>query len=500
MPTHLLSQLKNNPDATAEDWFELGNAFHNGNDVEGARYCFAQALEKEPTAFVAAANIGAMLSAKGDHVGAVEFFERALAINPEYGNGWYNLGYTWQLCGEREKMLDAYMRALRCKTPPSAPVFCSLGYAIVMGKGNVETAKEAFNKGIWLQKTEDVEADIRMELLNYGHAYLMLGDETLALDKYLASLAECGHFRDFETIFTADIPDLTRAGIPEKQVRDVLVHIRKAGVRTPRPLDKARFIQLVKDYLVAHCEGIELRDKPDGVYLEAFGETVMRWRCEHAWERYSTYRMEWELVGYGLANSFRENTVNRERIIPQVIGPEALGKDQPNAPVFKKYNDDLFIYFAEDQDEQVKKLCDAKYFTGGFLSWERDYAEALDRLKGMLMDNGLTFSDDGFFFNRVVTPNYASALILWAGLWESLPFRDPGQEIIIGIPERDALYYKDNNDLIQNLQFELFIRQTYEQSDFPVSPHLFVWRSGQFERFQVSGDGDRGSKKWWNIF
>ena len=262
-------------------------------------------------------------------------------------------------------------------------------------------------------------------------------------------------------------------------------HIRKTGVRAPRPLDKARFIQLVKDYLAAHCEGIELRDKPDGVYLEAFDETVMRWRCEHAWERYSTYRIEWELVGYGLANSFRENTVKRERIIPQVVGPEALGNDRPDAPVFKKYSDDLFLYFAEDQDERVKKLCDAKYFTGGFLSWERDYAEALDRLKGMLMDNGLTFSDDGFFFNRVVTPNYASALILWAGLWESLPFHDPEREIIVGIPERDALYYKDNNDPLLNLQFELFIRQTYEQSVYPVSPHLFICRAGKFERFRA---------------
>ena len=88
LPTHRLPQLKNNPNATAEDWFELGNAFHDGNDVENARYCFAQALEKEPTAFMAAANIGAMLSAKGDHVGAIAFFEKALAIHPEYGNGW----------------------------------------------------------------------------------------------------------------------------------------------------------------------------------------------------------------------------------------------------------------------------------------------------------------------------------------------------------------------------------------------------------------------------
>jgi tetratricopeptide (TPR) repeat protein len=483
MHTRRIQQLNNNPDTTAEDWFELGNAFHDVNDVENARYCFVQALDLEPTAYMAAANAGVMLSSMGDHAGAIAFFERALAIHPDYGNGWYNLGYTHQLCGKHDKALEAYMTAVRCSTPPSAPVLCSIGYAIIVAKGDIDTAKAAFNQGIWLKKTEDDSANIRTELLNYGHAYLLLGDEPLAVDKYQGSLAECGDFAAFEAIFTPDIPELMQAGIAETQLQAVLAKVQDAGVGGPRPLDKTRFVQLVKAYLTEHCEGVELRDQPDGVYVEAFGETVMRWRYEHAWERYTAYRVEWELVGYGLARSYRENTINRERVIPQVIGREALGGRHPDPPVFKKYSEDLYIYFVEDRDERVRKLDDAKYFNNAFLDWERDYAEALDRLKGLIMDSGLSFADDGLFFNRVVAPNYASALILWAGLFDSLPFHDIQKDLIIGIPERDTLYYKDNNDPMLNLQFDQFIRQTYAQSDLPVSPHLFVWRSGRLERF-----------------
>jgi tetratricopeptide (TPR) repeat protein len=498
-----LTQLvQKNEESTGEDWFILGNQFYEIGDHEKAIYCFDRCIEKVPDSYMTAANIGVMHSNMNHKEEAIKYLNKAIEINPEYGNGWYNLGYAYSLMGDKENMLKSYKKAITAEEEVAATLYCTIGYALLIScKNNGLEAKKALIQGIWLRKMEREGDDIKMELLNLGHIYLSEGNERLAVDKYQSSLYEGGSIGVFKSIYTPDINDLIQLGVPESEIYEVLTKIENTEVGTPRLLSQSEFVDFVKSDLVQLCKNITFRHEPDGIYLLFFDEIVIRWRFEHAYERYLGYKIEWELVALGLAKNYNENIINHDNCILQIIGADAIQNYSINKIAYHQLNEYLFIYFAEDRVDRIKQLNESKYFEKGFINWNRDYESALNQLIHITFNNGVSFLDE-ILCKKIVIDNFASALILVDWFWDNLPFHDPDKQLIIGIPDRDSLYFIDEGDKLISFQFETFIMNQYVENQFKVSPYLFIRKDGKFERYETfpnrTNVKSQETKKWWH--
>ena len=370
---------------------------------------------------------------------------------------------------------------------------------LIHGRFNPETRLKIVQQ-IWAKKSDDDNTDIVMELLNLGHVYLCEGKEKLALDKYQSSL-DTKDFVFWELMFSIDKKHLISHGYTEGYLEEILQKLKKAKADEIRFLSEPEFIELVKQELLLMCNHLNLEDGSDCVYLKNYDEVIMRWRYKHAYERYLDYRIDWELVAYGLAQSFNQNAYNPDKLILQVMGEKAVKNRGFHASTYNKFNDDLCVYFSQDGDERIKLFSEAKQFESNLIDWERDYGKALNQLISTTIGQGVSFAND-IFFNKVIVPNYASSLVLVDWFWENIMFHDNERELIIGIPDRDSLYYIDNQNIVMNMQFETFIMNEYVGSQNKVSPYIYIRKNGKFERFSVldKESKETGPKKWWRFW
>lgn len=143
--------------------------------------------------------------------------------------------------------------------------------------------------------------------------------------------------------------------------------------------------------------------------------------------------------------------------------------------VFEKYNDELYIFYVEDTETNIKYL-DKEDFENLNLN--------LDELKEIAIGNLLNsveiekHGEEGYYM-LVVDGNYESSLIL-LDIWNHENFEVNG-EIIIGIPARDLLLITGKND-VENLErLTNTIKEISEEGDHLVSEKLFEYRNGKFE-------------------
>ena len=81
------------PDAArqAEEFFRAGHAAHQRGDLDDAIALYRQSLACVPTA-EAHTFLGWSLAAKGDYEGAIRECHRAIAIDPDFGNPYNDIG------------------------------------------------------------------------------------------------------------------------------------------------------------------------------------------------------------------------------------------------------------------------------------------------------------------------------------------------------------------------------------------------------------------------
>ena len=99
-------------------WFE-GIAFYQMNRVEESVSAFESAYRLNPWAFQVLNNYASALLRVGRHRDAIPLFENALAINPRYDEGKFNLAYVWFTLGDREKALNWLNRVDTIPNPQS---------------------------------------------------------------------------------------------------------------------------------------------------------------------------------------------------------------------------------------------------------------------------------------------------------------------------------------------------------------------------------------------
>lgn len=103
---------RNEEQFTAAQWNDKGYAFNNKKEFHAAIECFNKAIELEPNYAKAWNNLGYAYEHLGDTDRAIECFNKALGFNPNYAAPWNNLGYIHNKFNEHEQAAECYLRAI----------------------------------------------------------------------------------------------------------------------------------------------------------------------------------------------------------------------------------------------------------------------------------------------------------------------------------------------------------------------------------------------------
>jgi tetratricopeptide (TPR) repeat protein len=103
-------------------------------------------LSRNPNAFMVHNNLGLALLQKGQMDEAVEHFQKALALQPGFGDAHNNLGLILFQRGQVDEAIDHFQKALAIH-PENAPAHYNLGNAL-LHKGQLDGAGAQFKKAI----------------------------------------------------------------------------------------------------------------------------------------------------------------------------------------------------------------------------------------------------------------------------------------------------------------------------------------------------------------
>lgn len=98
-------------------WYE-GIGYYQLNQVDSSVVAFEQAYRLNPWAFQVINNYASALVRAKRYGEAIELYQKALAINPRYDEGKFNIAYSWYALGDYAKALDWLARVDTIPNPP----------------------------------------------------------------------------------------------------------------------------------------------------------------------------------------------------------------------------------------------------------------------------------------------------------------------------------------------------------------------------------------------
>jgi tetratricopeptide (TPR) repeat protein len=99
------------PRLSAEEWCDLALELEHDSPLE-ARAAYHHALDLEPGHVTSRINLGRLLHAEGNLLGAEAHYREALRHDPRSGLGWYNLGVLLEDRGRPEEAVRCYEQAV----------------------------------------------------------------------------------------------------------------------------------------------------------------------------------------------------------------------------------------------------------------------------------------------------------------------------------------------------------------------------------------------------
>jgi len=159
----------------------LGDALVHQGQVDAALERFQKALEIKPNYVDARSNLGAALFQKGRVDDAVAQYQKTLEINPNYAQANYNLGLALFQEGRLNDAIAQYKKAVKIN-PYYPQAHNNLGNALLQ-KGQVDQALEQFEKALEINPNY---VDARS---NLGAALFKKGQLDDAVAQYKKALA-----------------------------------------------------------------------------------------------------------------------------------------------------------------------------------------------------------------------------------------------------------------------------------------------------------------------
>ena len=158
----------------------LGDALARAGRVPEAIQLFEKALRIKPDFADAHCNLGIALERVGRTQEAMEHLEQAVRINPDYVGPQYNLGLALVRLGRVQEAIGHWKEALRIR-PDFAEAHCNLGIALAQS-GETQDAMEHFEQALRFKP------DLAEAHYNLGLALVRLGRVPEAVGHYNQAL------------------------------------------------------------------------------------------------------------------------------------------------------------------------------------------------------------------------------------------------------------------------------------------------------------------------
>lgn len=169
-----------------------------------------------------------------------------------------------------------------------------------------------------------------------------------------------------------------------------------------------------------------------------------------------------------------ENIVPVVKDIRYIAELERLNSNYKSKHVFEQYNENLYVFYTEDNELNIKYLTQEN-FTDLEISFENLKDLAIENLKRIITIE--RHGENGYFM-LTAGGNYESSLIL-LDIWTKENFDVTGN-IIIGIPSRDLLLITGSNDTENLKRIIETVAEINSEGDHLVSEKIFEYIDNRF--------------------
>lgn len=192
-------------------------SFHQSQMWKNTETLFQNVIRSYPNSHIAHNNLGLFQQGHGDLVGAMDHYQKAIAIRPT-GRTYYNLGLAYIAQGEREKAMEANRKAIEIN-PHHARAHLNLG-GLLLENGKITEAIQELDRAL------AINPDLSLAHFNRGIAYERLGKLPIAEEAYTTALEKDPN--DIETLVS-----LAGLFVRKRQLDDALVLLKHAIALQP---------------------------------------------------------------------------------------------------------------------------------------------------------------------------------------------------------------------------------------------------------------------------
>jgi tetratricopeptide (TPR) repeat protein len=165
----------------ADAWFYLGLAYRNSRQYDKAIEAYQEAIRVNPEYSVAWLTLGDIYHLNySQYDKAIDACQEAIYIDPEHADAWHHLGFAYAKSGHHDKAISAIQEAIRIN-PEKVNAWCGLGSAYTES-GQHDKAIRVYKEAICVNPEH---ADAWRGL---GHAYKNSGHHDEAIDAFKKAL------------------------------------------------------------------------------------------------------------------------------------------------------------------------------------------------------------------------------------------------------------------------------------------------------------------------
>ena len=178
-------KTENISDNNVKSLIEMALQKHQSGQWDEAELLYKQILQLQPELenqdrAIASSNLGSIFEQQGFLDAALESYQQALQLKPDYAEAHYNLGNVLQKQGNLEAAVKSYQQALKIK-PEIAQAHNNLGN-VLEKQGFLEAALECYQKALTLKP------DYAQAHNNLGNVFRQQGNLEAALTSYQQAL------------------------------------------------------------------------------------------------------------------------------------------------------------------------------------------------------------------------------------------------------------------------------------------------------------------------
>ncbi|MFT6200144.1 MAG: hypothetical protein ACJAQ2_001924 [Vicingaceae bacterium] len=230
-------------------------------------------------------------------------------------------------------------------------------------------------------------------------------------------------------------------------------------------------------------EGLELRTKIDG-------QDEMRHLLDNSYAEYKNDSKDLDEIIEKYTNASKElfepkEAVSLDRIVPIIKDQRFINETLKLNPDFEKdflierYNDELFIFYAENKETTIGylKRDEIESLNVDFEELRKKAIQNLGELATKIERHG----EDGQFM-LTMGGDFESSLILLK-IWDKENFPVKG-EVVIAIPARDLILITGSDDSENLEKVKAKVKEINETGDHVVSDRLFILKNDKFVMYE----------------